>query len=49
MIQKAVEAYRMVGYDQSVKCINDLVEDFKVFSEENAKVSFFFNNVIYFI
>lgn len=33
----AAEAYRMCGYENSVKCIEDLVEDFRVFEEANSK------------
>ena len=33
----AVEAYKMVGYESSLKCITTLIEDFKKVVEANKK------------
>lgn len=33
----AVEAYRMCGYEQSLKCLKELQEDYKIFLDANAK------------
>ncbi len=35
----AIEAYRMVGWESTYKCLRDLYVDFKAVYEANAKVS----------